>query len=277
VGHLRDIVKLSRRAMADINQIDLLIAVSQATKNWHVEQGLDPQKTLVIHNGVDLKLFCPASFNHPTELNLRGELGIPADVPLLLFVGQIGIRKGVDILLTAFELIAKQHPACQLLIVGQRNSQKQESVEYESQLHQTIERSLARHRIHWLGRRSDVAEIMQKSSILIHPARQEPLGRVLLEAAACGLPLVTTDVGGSSEILKSLSESELLQPLDAHSIANRVGRLLQDKNERVNLSGRLRVLAETQFSDDRCAAAIGACYSHLPDLPAKRGTQITEK
>ena len=59
VGYLRDIIKLSKKAIEDVNQLDRIVAVSQATKDFHANQGMDGSRITTIHNGVDLDLFKP--------------------------------------------------------------------------------------------------------------------------------------------------------------------------------------------------------------------------
>ncbi len=262
IGHLRDIIKLSRRAIEDLNELSQIIAVSQATRDWHVNQGIAAERSVVIYNGVDLKAFsprCSTTVDHRTS-DLRKKLGIEAAAPVLLFVGQIGLRKGIDVLLAVFEIIARVDSSCHLLIVGERNSLKQEAIVFETALHDATASSDVSPRIHWLSRRSDIPELMRESTLLIHPARQEPLGRVLLEAAASGLPMITTYVGGSPEILAGLESWQLLQPVDAELIADRVLKLLHDEDQLLEISRQLRQIAETRFPAERTAKAISAIY-----------------
>ncbi len=95
VAHLRDIIRLSAQAVADLNRNRRLLAVSMATREFHVAHGLDAEKTHVLYNGVDLDQFRPRS---PTGY-LHRELGLPADAQLIATIGQIGLRKGQDVLL----------------------------------------------------------------------------------------------------------------------------------------------------------------------------------
>jgi glycosyltransferase involved in cell wall biosynthesis len=263
IGYLRDILRLSRQAIVDINHLDLLVAVSNATRDWHVNQGLEAAKVEVVNNGIDLDEFAPAE--NSQRDSIRAEFNLAAADPIVLFVGQIGMRKGIDLLIEAFRRIANEIPAAHLLIVGERNSTKDEAIEFETRVRRSANESTAAGHIHWLGRRGDVAEIMRQSDLLIHPARQEPLGRVLLEAAASGLPIVTTRVGGSPEILSSLDEFALVQPLDSESLAERAVELLCHRHEREAISKRLRQLAESRFSDSQCAAAVHQCYLRALD------------
>lgn len=268
IGHLRDIIKLSRRAIEDLNELSQIIAVSQATRDWHVNHGIAAERTVVIYNGVDLKTFSPrcSPWVDQRTPDWRHTLHIDAAAPVLLFVGQIGLRKGIDVLLAAFEIIARVDSSCHLLIVGERNSLKEEAIVFETTLHDATARSDVSPRIHWLSRRSDIPDLMRESTLLVHPARQEPLGRVLLEAAASGLPMITTNVGGSSEILAGMESWQLIQPVDAELIAGRVLKLLQNENQRLEISRQLRQIAETRFSAESTAKAISAIYLNwIPD------------
>ncbi len=260
-GYLRDIIKLSCKAVEDINQLDRIIAVSHATMDFHVEQAMEAQKIRVVYNGVELEQFHPRLRALPQMADLKASLGIPKESPVVLYVGQIGMRKGIDVLVKAFNLLLETVPESHLLIVGQRHSQKQEAIDYERQ---ALLASAESGRVHWLGRRCDVAELMAISDVLLHPARQEPLGRVLLEAAASGLPIVTTLVGGSPEILGCNESFDLLcHKDDAAAMATRVGELLTNETIRQAVSLELRNLAVRRFNRNGCAQSL---LSILDDL-----------
>ncbi len=262
VGYLRDIVKLSNKAVADVNQLDQMVAVSQATKDFHAAQGVIESKMHVIHNGVDLDLFKPVAGSG--VVNVKMELGIPNDSPALLFVGQIGMRKGVDVLLDVFEKVILDLPDCHLLIVGQRHSAKQESIDYESELVMRSQRVPLQNKVHWLHRRDDMPEVYNGADLLLHPARQEPLGRVILESIACGLPVLTTLVGGSPEILGCNDSCDLLCPVDdASTMAQRAVAILQNVELRGAISEELRALALHRFDRKRCHAQTECLLANL--------------
>ncbi len=260
-GYLRDIIKLSGKAVSDINQLDRIIAVSRATMNSHIQQGMDANRLQVVYNGVDLEQFHPRLRALPQAAELKASLGIPEQSPVVLYVGQIGMRKGIDVLVEAFNLLLETVPDSHLLIVGQRHSQKQEAIEYERD---AVQASAQTERVHWLGRRSDVCELMAVSDVLLHPARQEPLGRVLLEAASSGLPIVTTLVGGSPEILGCNESFDLLcHKDDASAMAGRVGQLLTDDRIWQAVSSELRNLAVRRFNRDNCAQSLLSVLHNL--------------
>ena len=247
-GYLRDIIKLSKKAITDINQLDRIIAVSAATKAFHVTQGMEEDKIRVIHNGVDLEAFHPRLRDTEQTFELRQSLGISVQSKVVLFVGQIGMRKAVDVLLESFERLIVAVPDSHLWILGERHSKKQEAVEYETALIIASQQPTIAGRVHWLGRRDDVPQLMAASDLLLHPARQEPLGRVILESVASGLPVVTTLVGGSPEILGCVESADLLcQVDDADALAARAGMLLQDEELWNTVSEELRTMACRRF------------------------------
>lgn len=258
VGYIRDILKLSKTAIADINQLDRIVAVSTATQDFHVGQGIDAGKIQVIRNGVDLDRFCPPLAGHRTAMSctaggLKSELAIPSDRPALLFVGQLGLRKGVDLVLDVFERLQSDLPDCHLLIVGQRHSAKQETVDYEGRLIDRSQSAPLAGKVHWLGRRDDLPEIYRGVDLLLHPARQEPLGRVLLEAIASGLPVITTSVGGSPEIVGSCQSMNLLYAAeDVSGMTAGALALLRDSNLRSDVAVEVRRIAVDHFGRQRC-------------------------
>ncbi len=251
IGHLRDIVKLSRQVVDDLSMHQRLIAVSQATRDFHVEQGLDAAKCAVVHNGVDLDDFCPRSKSG----YLHRELNLPSKARLIVTIGQLGLRKGFDIVLQAALRIAPQMTDAHWLIVGERTSNKEESRKFEMCLRLLAAEPTLLGRVHFLGPRNDVPQLLTECTLLVHAARQEPLGRVLLEAAASGLAVVATDVGGTHEIFPTESDGAILFAVDdVEALATTMVSLLEDEPRRQSLCEAARRRAETAF-DIRHAAA----------------------
>lgn len=241
-GHLRDIVKLSAAVIRDLNGNDRLVAVSQATAAFHIERGLDGDKVDVIHNGVDLSRFRPRLRSG----TLRVELGLPDDALIALAIGQIGLRKGQDVLAEAAVLL--DDPRLHFVLVGERFSEKAESVAFERAIGERFTAAGMADRLHRLGYRDDVAELMNEADLLVHPAKQEPLGRVLLEAAASWLPIIATDVGGTREIVDE-DAAWLVPAGSAEALAEAIATALADGFERTN-----RALTALQVVESRCAA-----------------------
>jgi len=257
VGHLRDIIKLKRGAIADLNQLTRIATVSQATLDWHVAQGLDAEICDVSHNGVDGNVFRP----QPKTGWLAHELGWPEDCLIILGVGQIGMRKGWETLTAAFEAIVDKFPTARLAIVGERHSTKQEAIQWEGHLVKQAEASAGRFRL--LGRRDDVSKIMNEASMLVHPAKQEPLGRVLLEAAATGLPIIASTVGGTEEIFNDATQAVLIPPGDVGRISVALSRLLSDETLRQSLGSAARARQQEAFTTEQAANRMAAVLKKL--------------
>ncbi len=272
LSHLRDIVSLSRKAVTDLNCHKRLLAVSAATQRFHVAQGLAAEKTCVLYNGIDLQRFHP----RPPTGYLHRQLGLAENVPLIGTIGQISLRKGHDVLAAALSQMGRAGVPPALgsrddrtttrfawLIVGRRFSAKQESRRFEGQLHQAAGGPLSG-TTYFLGERDDVPCILRELTLLVHPARQEPLGRVLLEAAAAGLAVVATDVGGTCEIFPPESEAAcLVPPGNVQAMSAAIGRLLGDAARRRRLAENARKRVAEAFGLERAVAGLAKHYAEL--------------
>ncbi len=113
----------------------------------------------------------------------------------------------------------------------------------------------------FLGYRPDVDRILRELALLVHPARQEPLGRVLLEAAAAGVAVIATDVGGTREIFPpECRAARLVPPEDAPALARAIAELLADPPERARLAAAARRRIEQCFDHTRAAAMLVQQY-----------------
>lgn len=259
LSHLRDIIRLSAQAVADLNLHMRLLAVSNATRAFHVSRGMAAEKLYTVYNGVDLHEFLPRS---PTGY-LHQELGLPVRIRLIGTIGQIGLRKGQDVLLCAAAQIADRWPEAHYAIIGERHSGKDESRQFERGLHDALHGPLAG-RVHFLGVRGDVARLLSELTLLVHSARQEPLGRVLLEAAASGVAIVATDVGGTSEIFPPETEAaRLVPPDDSDAMAGAISELLGDPARQRRLAMAARRRAEEQFDVRRAVSELLRHYREI--------------
>lgn len=244
IGHLRDIVKLSRQAIADLNQHDRLLAVSDSTRAFHVRQGIKPSLCNVLHNGIDLVEFAPRQATG----YLHHNLGLSPECLLAAVIGQLGLRKATDVALAAAAIAAEQFPQLHWLVVGSRTSCKPESCEFESRLRAIAARAPLAGRVHFLGEQAEVSRLLNECALLVHAARQEPLGRVLLEAAASGIAVIATDVGGTREIFPASSRSSILVPPDdPAALASAVEQLCGNESLRQHLAARARERATSAF------------------------------
>ena len=251
-SHLRDIIKLSKTAVSDLNRNTGLIAVSNATKRYHAAQGMLSDKLQVIYNGVDNELFRPA----PATGILKQELDLSDDAVLIANIGQICLRKGQVLLAQAAVRLVEEFPEANYLFIGQRHSQKQESVAYENAIGRIFREAGIEDRLFCLGFRQDVSVILNEVDLLVHTAHQEPLGRVLLEATSCGQAIVATDVGGTGEILADQVSALLVRPDDLEALTGAIRHMLTDREFRARLGRQARTASVEKFPLPAAAAHV---------------------
>ncbi len=249
-GHLRDIIKLSRQVITDLNNNNGLVAVSNATRDFHINQGLNADRCCTIYNGVDTNVFRPS--HNMTARNLM-PLDVPSDAKIILNVGQICLRKGQLNLAESVCRISTQTNDIHFVLAGERHSSKQESIDYEAAIHQTFATAGLSDRVHVIGYYPDINELMNACNLLVHTARQEPFGRVLLEAAACGLPIVATNVGGTSELLRHNIDAILVADNKSDDLDYAICDALENQRRSVLLGKSARSRVEAKFSVQHAA------------------------
>lgn len=227
VGHLRDIIKLNRRVVSDISSLDEIYCVSDATRSFHLKQGLTDAKSLVLHNGIDLTEFAPPG-SREERLPLQ-----------LVYIGQLVMRKGIDVLLEGFRLAVDAGADITLDLYGECHSTKDEARQYLTDAERLVDGWQLNDRVRFRGRTERTRQVLQEADILVHAARQEPWGRVLLEAGACGLPIIATDVGGTRQMYPH-GEASLVPVDDSQAFADAIGKLCRSHELRQSMGRNAR-------------------------------------
>ncbi len=170
--------------------VDLNVCVSQSVAQFSIQQGkLAESKVMVIPNGVDFELF-----NTAEAMDLR-PWGIPSGAKVILFVGRLDPQKAPCDLLTAFSGFAEQASDFHLLFVGEGP--------LKSELEQQAQKLPCASRIHFTGWLPQIPQLMKAASCLVLPSLWEGMPNVVLEAMASGLPVISTDVDGVSELIEN--------------------------------------------------------------------------
>ncbi|MCI0694915.1 glycosyltransferase family 4 protein [candidate division KSB1 bacterium] len=210
-----------------------VIANSEATKQALLLKApwLDPKRIEVIYNGIDMQPFL-----QPSGGCLRTEWSIPQEAPLLGFVGQLDKRKGIEVLLEAFDRIYRQIPQVRLALVGRGPLQ--------GMIESEVRRKNWGDAILLPGFIDDVIDVMQAIDILLLPSLWEGFGIVLIEAMAAGKPAISTNTSSMPEIIVDGQTGYLVPPGDAEMVANRAIALLQNPELRGQFgrAGRERVI-----------------------------------
>jgi glycosyltransferase involved in cell wall biosynthesis len=209
-------------------QAKVVVAVSEKVAKELINIGVPREKIRVIVNGVDLNEFQPGQAS-------RTALGLPENVNLALFAGDIRTpRKNLDTVLQALVRVPDLH----LAVVGKTEG----SPFPELAANLGIEE-----RVHFLGFRRDIAEIMRSVDLFVFPSRYEACTLVLLEAMASGLPVITATATGGAELVTPEAGIVLLDTDDIHALASALSTLNSDGLLRQQMAIAARFQAE-QYS-----------------------------
>jgi glycosyltransferase involved in cell wall biosynthesis len=232
---------------------DRLIEVSRATQDRHVAYGIArPDRFTVIPNGIDLT---PYDRTPPEARAIRAQLGLPPEAPVIGTVAMLVPVKRLDVLLAAMETLLRARPDALLVIVGDGG--------LRPALQQRAEAPPLSGRVHLLGLRDDVPDLLPAFDVFALSSDDEGYPTSLIEAMAAGRPVVATDVGGVPEVV-SRDESGLLVPRrDPDRLADALRSLLDapDRARAMGLKGRR--IARERFDVRRMVARTEALYQEL--------------
>ncbi len=204
----------------------------------------------VIHNFVDFQQF---NRRMPGG-TIRKELNIPADAPVLLFLGGSTRVKGFDILLKAFPLIHSQIPKIHLLLAGESDTTFDTHLEKLPSF---------RPHIHAMGPRQDVPALMIDSTLILFPSIVPHFARPVIEAAAMGRPAIASDLDGVRELVKKNETAILVPPGDAQALADAVVKLIHDPALQFRLGDQAFHWAFEKFDADKNAGATFQIYEKI--------------
>ena len=164
-----------------------------------------------------------------TRSEARELLHIPAEAKVLTNISAIEPIKGIDIILQTVALLKQQGQEWLFVHIGGLRSDTAEQRDYAESLCTMAEQLGIADNVRWLGRRTDVQDILPMADIYVHPSRSEGLGSVLMEAAVAHLPLIGTRVGGIPEIIHEGKTGLLVPTDDAEALAQAVMTMEKDK------------------------------------------------
>jgi glycosyltransferase involved in cell wall biosynthesis len=182
----------------------------------------------------------------------------PAGPITLGFVGRLLDDKGIRVLVAAHRQLRAKGLDIALLIAGTPDPANPASVPQAEAEAWGREPGIS-----WLGHVDDIATVWARAHIAVLPSRREGLPKSLLEAAACGRPMVATDVPGCREVALPGKTGFLVPPDDAAALAAAIEVLARDAGLRARYGGAARTLAEERFADGAIGRAITELYLRL--------------
>ena len=237
------------------NRSQKVIAVSRAASLRFSGYDLASDKMAVIPNGVDLTQFK----SMPPDSKLREELDIEEGSVLVGTLGQLIPGKGQDVLIRAAKRVAEQAAEVKYVIVGNRNKA------YKNTLEELSAGLGIQNKVRFIGYREDIPQIMNCLDIVVLPSTShlEGLSRVIIEAMACGKPVIATDAGGNPEAVEDGKSGILVPPGDPDELARAILELARDADKRKRMGEAGRKRAEQLFSIEMNVARIEEIYEEI--------------
>lgn len=238
-------------------------------------------RTTVALTGIDLEYYAPATTEARSAA--RGELGLASDAFVILYAGRIAREKGVEVLVRALRLLCDRDEEARyaLLVVGSPSlgTDPADSAAYVAEL-RAMGEGLP---VTWVAGRRDILPLLHAADAAVVPSLwPEPLSRSVMEPLACGIPVVATRIGGNPEILTDWLADFLVEPGDAHGLAEQVERLRDWRHREPDLGQRCRSEAEARLSLqselDLIEAALSPAATQRParSLRSRRRPSRTE-
>ena len=210
-----------------------VISVSNSVRKRFLPSNKNSKKHATIYNAVDCELFKPFSVNES-----RRTFGLGEDKIIITTISQLIKEKGIFEFIEAAKRVYSEIGVCRFVIVGEGTD------EFKKELNQMIEKKGLSEYVYCLGFREDIPAILNDSDIFVLASYIEGFPRVVIEAMACGKPVIGTDVEGVNEAIKGNITGLLIPPRDPIKLSEAIKKLLMDRRqmESMGKAGRKRAI-----------------------------------
>jgi glycosyltransferase involved in cell wall biosynthesis len=252
---------------------DLIIACSNRVREHLVEKvGISPLKVVVVPNAVDTSVFSPikkGSPLFPQVESVRKELGIEPGDTVIGSVGHMSRQKGYEFLVEAIPVVRLKYPRARFVLVGKGLLRK----ELEEQAKSLgVQDALV-----FAGIRNDVPAVLNCFEVFVLPSLWEGFGVAIIEALACGVPVIASRVGGIPEIIENGVDGLLVPPARPRPLAESVIRLLDNPTLRRDMIYRGLRKAVEQFSVSRMAQTMTNLYGRTFHRASPRNRGVSQR
>lgn len=219
-------------------QVDCFICASDAIRRMLIADGVPDSRAVTVHEGIDLERAASA-----TPAKLHEELWLPHQAPIVGNVAALVPHKGQKHLVEAASLVVRQVPDARFVIAG------------EGELRGALEKQIKEHRLEkhviLAGFRPDALSVHKAFDVFVMSSVTEGLGTSLLDAMACGKPIVATAAGGIPEVVIDGVTGLVVPPRDHEAMAGAIVRLLNDERLRRRMGDAGLARAIERFSAER--------------------------
>lgn len=230
---------------------DHVVVLSNAVRDYMVSSdSVDGDKIEVIHQGFDFENF---SATEEDRKRVRAEFTFTSEF-VVGCIGNLFKTKGHIYLLTALRELIEEVPNVKLLLVGSGDKTYVEEIVSNLQLEE---------RVVFAGFRRDVPACMRAMDLVVHPSLSEAFCQVLIETMSVGTPLITTDVGGATEVVTHGETGMVVPPADTDAIADTVLRLYRNPELRRHIAAAGQRSVRLRFPVERMVEKQIECYRRL--------------
>jgi glycosyltransferase involved in cell wall biosynthesis len=267
-GLKRRILLATEKLAASCSQV--VLCNSESMRSEALSLGIAPADKLKVlgdgsSNGVNLARFSPGASD------VRSRLGIPDDDPIVGFVGRLTRDKGVPELIEAFGSILNRVPDAHLLLVGWFDAA-------EDALDGAVRKQIENHpRIHCTGFAADTSPYYRAMDLMVLPTWREGFPNAVLEAAATGIPVVTTLCTGSRDSVIPEVTGFLIPPGYPEAISEAVLKLLLNRELRLRMGTAARKWVLEHYTNERVLGLLTTYYRNLVDDTPKHASRFDIK
>ncbi len=217
---------------------DGIVTISEGIRQVLLEEGIPPARVRCVHSAVDVEQY---RIERDREWFGR-EFGVPVTAPVIGVIAQLIPRKGHRFLLDITPELASRFPGLRIIFFGKGP--------LDGELRDGIARRGLGDRVQLAGFRDDMPRILPCLDLVAHPALMEGLGVSLLQAAACGVPMVAARAGGIPEIVRHGVNGYLVPPGNSRELANAIADLLSSPERAARMGAAGLELVRREFSID---------------------------
>ena len=225
-----------------------VIAVSESTRTFVVErEGVSAERATTVHNGIDTEKYQPRPAN---RTDARKAFGIPDDAFVVAGIGRLTFQKNFALFLEIAAAVIKTHPTALFIIAG--------TGEDDAALR--AQAGPLGDRVRFLGFVADTALLYPAADMLLLTSRYEGLPITVLEAMACGVPIVASDLDGMREVLRDGDTAALVPAGDAAAFVAHVEQLMTNRPLASRIAENALTLVRAQYSARAMARAVESIY-----------------
>lgn len=224
-----------------------------------IKLGICPKEKIgYLGNGIDLNKFNPDNFDYEFRKKKREEIGIPEDAIVISIIGRLVREKGYLELFQAVRELIQKHHNLWLMIIGPEEPEKSDKISIDTFKNYGIESCTK-----YLGSRDDIPELLSICDIYTLPSWREGFPRSAIEAAAMGLPIVTTDIRGCRQVVDNRKNGLLVPVRNVHELRDALWKFIENPEMRKRYGSAGFKKAQKEFNEEHVCQKVLEIYQYF--------------